>query len=63
MVKEIKKDGKTLYVCEQCGFAYEDKEWVEKCRAWDEEHQTCNLEIIEHAVPQEERDAKPATAT
>jgi len=33
MVKEIKKDGKTLYVCEQCGFAYEDKEWVEKCRA------------------------------
>ncbi|MFC1969484.1 hypothetical protein ACFLVF_03240 [Chloroflexota bacterium] len=53
MVKEIVRDGKTLYQCEECGFAYEQKEWAEKCQDWDGEHQTCNLEIIEHAVPLE----------
>lgn len=53
MVKELHKDNKTLYICEECGFAYEQKEWAQKCQEWDEEHQTCNLEIIEHAVPSE----------
>ncbi len=51
MVKEIKKNGKTLYICEECGFAYEQKEWAEKCQAWCQEHHTCNLEIMEHAIP------------
>lgn len=53
VVKEITKDGKTLYQCEECGFVYEQKEWAEKCQDWDEKHHTCNLEIIEHAVPLE----------
>ena len=51
MVREEKKNGKPLYICEECGFAYEEKEWAEKCQEWDEQHQTCNLEIIQHAVP------------
>jgi hypothetical protein len=29
MVKEIKQGAKTLYVCEVCGLAYEEKEWAE----------------------------------
>ena len=52
MVKELKKKGKTLYVCEECGFAYEQKEWAEKCQRWCREHQSCNLEITQHSVPQ-----------
>jgi hypothetical protein len=32
MIKEAKKSGKTLYIWEECGFAYEQKEWVEKCQ-------------------------------
>ncbi len=53
MVKELHKDNETFYICEECGFAYEQKEWAQKCQEWDEEHQTCSLEIIEHAVPLE----------
>ena len=29
MVKEVKDKGKRLYICEACGFAYEEKEWAE----------------------------------
>lgn len=53
MVKEIKKDGKTHHVCEECGFAYEQKEWAEKCQQWCKENQSCNLEITQHALPPE----------
>lgn len=38
------------YRCPKCGLEYAEKEWAEKCGAWCEEHKTCNLEIIEHAV-------------
>ena len=31
MVREIKKEGKGLFICEECGLAYEQKEWAEKC--------------------------------
>ena len=34
IVKEMKKNEKTLYICEACGFAYEQKEWAEKCQEW-----------------------------
>ena len=50
MVKEIIKDYKTLYVCEECGFAYESKEWAEKCQAWCAKHHSCNIEITKQAV-------------
>lgn len=55
MVKQIKKNGKALYVCEFCGFAYEEKEWAEKCQKWCQEHQSCSLDIIQHAVGVEEQ--------
>jgi len=53
MVKELCKDDITLYICEECGFAYEEKEWAQKCQHWCQQHQSCNLEITQHAVPLE----------
>ena len=53
MVKEMKNKGKVRYVCEECGFAYEEKAWADKCEQWCRQHQSCNLEITEHAVPRE----------
>ena len=50
MVKEIKKDNKTLYQCGECGFFYAEEEWAKKCEAWCRKYHTCNLEIIEHAT-------------
>ena len=53
MVKETEKNGGTLYICEECGFAYKEKEWAEKCQQWCKQHQSCNLEITEHGAPLE----------
>ena len=50
MVKKIKKENKIYYLCEACKFFYKKKEIAEKCQKWCEEHNSCNLEIIKHAV-------------
>lgn len=49
---DTKKEEKEteLYPCPACGFRYREKVWAEKCEAWCREHQSCNLEIINHAV-------------
>ena len=49
MVKEEIKNNKKYYVCEECGFLYEEKEWAEKCQIWCKEHNSCNIEITKHA--------------
>ena len=54
MTKIIQQNEKELHQCEECGFRYEEKEWAEKCEAWCKEHQSCNIEITAHAIPQEE---------
>ena len=53
MVKKTKKNGNAFYICEECGFAYKEKEWAQKCQQWCGQHQSCNLEITQHAVPSE----------
>jgi lipopolysaccharide biosynthesis regulator YciM len=53
MVKELQQGGELRYQCEECGFLYKEKEWAEKCEAWCREHQSCNLEIIQHGKPPE----------
>lgn len=50
MVKEIQKADQTLFQCEECGLFYADKETAEKCEKWCRENQSCNLDIIKHAV-------------
>ncbi|MBI3274342.1 MAG: hypothetical protein HYZ69_04320 [Candidatus Colwellbacteria bacterium] len=54
MTKIIQKENKELYRCEECGFQYAEKEWAEKCEVWCKEHQSCNIEITVHAIPQSE---------
>ncbi len=49
MVKEIKKIGKTLYKCEECGFLYAGRNWAEKCEKYCKDNKSCNLEITKHA--------------
>ena len=50
MVKEIKKEGKKYYVCEDCKFLYLDGEWAEKCEKFCSENKMCNREITKHSV-------------
>lgn len=54
MVKQVKKQGKTYYQCEECGFIYESKEWAEKCQSWCKANNSCNIEITKHAVENKE---------
>lgn len=42
-----------LFVCQECGYGYRERDWAEKCEAWCREHNSCNLEIIEHGLPPE----------
>ncbi len=58
MVKIIQKLNQELYQCEECGFQYAEKEWAEKCETWCKEHQSCNIEITAHTIPQNEEEKK-----
>ncbi len=51
MVKELIREGETLYVCDACGLAYKERELAERCQSWCEQTQSCNLEITQKAVP------------
>ncbi|MCI0533275.1 hypothetical protein L0Y49_03595 [bacterium] len=42
-----------IFACPECGLAYKEKEWAEKCEAWCREHKSCNLDIISHAVKEQ----------
>lgn len=45
MVKEIIKNNKKSFMCEECCLNYKDKKWAEKCGAWCKKHKSCNLKI------------------
>ena len=48
--KQVTKNNKTYYLCDECNFAYKDKETAAKCENWCREHHSCNTEITKHAV-------------
>lgn len=50
MVKEEIKDNKKYFICEECDFAYKEKEWAEKCEEYCKKYKSCNIEITKHAV-------------
>jgi len=50
MVKEILKNNKKVYQCEECKFIYKEKKWAEKCQKWCKKNHSCNIEIIKNAV-------------
>ncbi len=53
MPKEVTKEGKKYYKCEECGLLYTNKETAEECQAWCSKHKSCNLEIIRRSVGEE----------
>ena len=46
----VNKNNKTYFICQECNFAYEDKDWAQKCQEWCHEHNSCSLDITKHAV-------------
>ncbi len=50
MVKEIEKQGRKFYQCEDCKLLYEDRIWAQKCEKWCKKTNSCNLEITNHAI-------------
>ncbi len=55
MVTKLQRGKKTLYVCDECRFAYTERKWAEQCEQWCREHHTCNLQITQHGVPLDNR--------
>ncbi|MBI2860664.1 MAG: hypothetical protein HYX91_04065 [Chloroflexi bacterium] len=54
MVKQVAGGGRTLYVCEACGFACDERQWAEKCQAGRQANNSCNIEITEHGFSLEQ---------
>lgn len=53
-MREISDEKSRVYfICESCGFKYEEREWAEKCQDWCSEHKSCSLEITRHAVKED----------
>ena len=50
MSKEIIKNKNKFYQCDECKLFYKSRNIAEKCENWCKEHNSCNLEIIKHAV-------------
>lgn len=45
----VSKSG-SLYICDICRLKFMEKQWAEKCEAWDKKYNSCNLDIAKHAV-------------
>ena len=50
MVKTVSKSKGKYYVCEECNFAYKDKETAMKCEKWCKKYHSCNIEITKDAI-------------
>ncbi|UCG36072.1 MAG: hypothetical protein JSV64_05440 [Candidatus Bathyarchaeota archaeon] len=50
MVKKSKIKRKTLFLCEECGLGYVDRETAQMCEDWCRKTATCSLEITKKAV-------------
>lgn len=50
MVRKVKLDEREVYICEVCGFGYEDEKIAETCQRHCLTHKACSLEITSKAV-------------
>ena len=50
MVNELRKKGQTVYLCEACGFGYEDLDTAERCEQYCDTHGSCSLEITQKVI-------------
>ncbi|MHA2059303.1 MAG: DUF7128 family protein [Candidatus Ranarchaeia archaeon] len=55
MVKAIKRNNHTLYICEECSLAYLDKSWAQKCEEYCKTQNACSLAITKHAYSPQDR--------
>lgn len=56
MVKKTSKEDRTLYKCEVCGLHYETESRAGECENWCSNNNSCNLEIIAHAIENKEKE-------
>lgn len=50
MVEKIVIDQREIYVCEECGLGYADKETAEECEKYCSTHHACSIEITRKAI-------------
>jgi hypothetical protein len=50
MLKNIKKSNEAVYACNECALQYRDIKTAQQCEAWCAENNSCNLDIISHAI-------------
>jgi rubrerythrin len=50
LVKEVEKSQKKYFLCEVCGFAYNDQKTAEECESWCRKNKSCNLNIIKKHI-------------
>ena len=50
VVKKENYQGRTIYLCEACGFGYEKQKTAKKCEGYCRTHNACSLEIITKAI-------------
>lgn len=48
------KKKKEIFACPECGLKYIDSSWAKKCEAWCKKTKSCNLDIIKHAIKEDE---------
>lgn len=50
MVNEIERKVGTVYLCELCGFGYQDLDTAERCEQYCDIHGGCSSEITRKAI-------------
>lgn len=50
LVSERKLDSQIVFVCDECGLGYLDRETAQKCEEWCKRTGTCSIEITKKAV-------------
>jgi len=51
----MKRSEKGFYVCEACGMAYKQEVYAHTCETWCKKNHSCNIEIIAHAINEDEQ--------
>lgn len=50
MVREIKKEGRRIFICEECGLGYLSEELAKRCEDYCLKNRACSIEITKNAV-------------
>lgn len=61
MVKKIDNNKKECFRCEECNLLYLDEKKAKECEGWCEKYKSCNLQIIESSIPDNNNGKKDNT--